>query len=88
MLPHAEMPFTNFIASEFFILYFDFFIPWNIFFPFSRWIEENGGKVVAAEGTDADTVLPCEISPLVSYCGEDLAEIVRSKTFTAPVSIN
>lgn len=38
-----------------------------------RWVQEAGGSVTGAEGV--------EVSPLVSYAGEGLADLCSGKTF-------
>mmetsp|Transcript_25708 Transcript_25708/g.35659 ORF Transcript_25708/g.35659 Transcript_25708/m.35659 type:complete len:336 (+) Transcript_25708:1-1008(+) len=41
------------------------------------WIEAAGG-VVKGDG-------PCEVSPLLSYAGEGMVDLVRGKTFSTPI---
>lgn len=47
------------------------------------YVEKAGGKVLA--GPDGSVV--CEISPLLSYEGEGLEDIVKGQTFTSPVHL-
>jgi UDP-N-acetylglucosamine/UDP-N-acetylgalactosamine diphosphorylase len=49
----------------------------------TRYIENAGGKI---EGSDKDKLV--EISPLVSYRGEGLEEVVKGKTFATPVYVH
>lgn len=47
-----------------------------------RYIENAGGNV---EKSNDDDQIVCEISPLVSYSGEGLADLVSDRTFKSPV---
>jgi len=50
-----------------------------------RQIEAAGGRFVDEEGKEVDssTAVECEISPLLSYAGENLEDVVKGKTFVA-----
>ncbi|XP_050409984.2 UDP-N-acetylhexosamine pyrophosphorylase [Patella vulgata] len=50
-----------------------------------RYVEKAGGKFINSDGK-TDLVV-CEISPLVSYAGEGLNDLVANKTFVPPVDI-
>lgn len=45
-----------------------------------RWVEAAGGQVVGQAGADGVGI---EVSPLLSYEGEGLAELVAGQTFVA-----
>jgi UDP-N-acetylglucosamine/UDP-N-acetylgalactosamine diphosphorylase len=49
-----------------------------------RFIEAAGGKVIR----DKDTTDLCEISPLVTFRGEGIEDLVKGKTFTLPLQLD
>ncbi len=54
----------------------------SLFALHSVYVHRAGGEVVQ----DTEEVV-CEISPLVSYAGEDLEELVKGRQFRSPVSL-
>ena len=50
-----------------------------------RWVEAAGGQVIMQPGTEVSGV---EVSPLISYAGEGLAELVAGHSFVAGTEIN
>ncbi|GJJ71437.1 UDP-N-acetylglucosamine/UDP-N-acetylgalactosamine diphosphorylase [Entomortierella parvispora] len=55
----------------------------------ARFIEAAGGKIVVGEeDAQVDGVPTLELSPLVSYAGEGLAEIVAGKSIKTPIQIH
>lgn len=58
----------------------------DIFALHTKWVEKAGAKFVenSSSNDDGKSSMECEISPLVSYSGEGLEELVKGKTFTKP----
>lgn len=59
----------------------------DIFALHTKWVEKAGATFVENSSSEGNSDIECEISPLVSYNGEDIEKFVKGKTFTKPFSL-